>query len=165
MKPLYSLVEQYRVLERLDIEEIDDESLTATLASLQGEIKEKVVNCALYIRNIETFAASVEAAAIAMALRAKKLNDRAEKIRAYLLAQMKGASILKVPTPEIIVSRRKNPGVLMIREGAKIPDEYMVTPDPPKPYPDKTKIRADLKQGVVIEGCWIEPGERLHIEA
>lgn len=163
MKPLYALIEQYRELERLDVEDIDEQTLAETLEALQGEITLKATNCALYARNIETFADSVEEAAQQMAERAKRLRRKADGVRAYLLNQMRGAGITKIQAPEFTLSIRKNPAAVQINPGAVIPPEYMVQPEPPPPRVDKRKLADDLKQGVIVDGCWLEQSERLEI--
>ncbi len=163
MKSLYALVEQFRALEHLDIEEIDEQTLADTLERLQGEIQVKATNCALFARNIETFADTVDAAAEQMAERAKKLRRKADGVRAYLLSQLRGAGITKIQAPEFTISVRKNPAAVMVKPDAVIPEEYYVTPEPPPPRLDKKKLAADLKEGVIIDGCWLEQGERLDI--
>jgi hypothetical protein len=163
MKPLYALVEQYRELERLDVEEIDDQALADTLEGLKGEITVKATNCALFARNIETFADTVDEAAAQMAERAKRLRRKADSIRAYLLDQMRGAGISKIQAPEFTVSIRKNPAAVQIAPDAAIPQEYMVVPEPPPPRIDKRKLADALKNGAVIDGVRLEQSERLDI--
>jgi tRNA U34 2-thiouridine synthase MnmA/TrmU len=163
MKPLYALVEQYRELERLDVEEIDEQALADTLEALSGEITVKATNCALFARNIETFADTVDEAAQQMAERAKRMRQKAAGVRAYLLNQMRGAGITKIQAPEFTVSIRKNPAAVQIAPDAAIPQEYMVVPEPPPPRPDKRKLAEALKAGAVIDGCHLEQTERLDI--
>jgi hypothetical protein len=163
MKPLFALVEQYRELERLDVEEIDEQTLADTLEALQGEITVKATNCALFARNIETFAATVDDAALQMAERAKRLRRKADSIRGYLLNQMRGAGISKIQAPEFTVSIRKNPAAVHIAPDAAIPLEYWVTPEPPPARPDKRKLAEALKAGTAIDGVTLEQTERLEI--
>jgi hypothetical protein len=163
MKPLYALVEQYRELERLDVEDLDEQTLADTLEALQGEITVKATNCALFARNIETFADTVDEAAAQMAERAKRLRRKSESIRAYLLNQMRGAGISKIQAPEFTVSIRKNPAAVQIAPDTTIPSEYMVVPEPPPPRVDKRKLAEALKNGAVIDGVHLEQTERLDI--
>jgi hypothetical protein len=162
-KPLYALVTEYRELERLDVEDIDEQALTETLAALEGEIQMKATNVALFARNIETFADTVEDAGKQMLERAKRLQGRADSVRAYLLNQMKGAGITKISAPQFTISVRKNPAAVMVKPDAVIPEEYMVQPETPPKRLDKVKLAADLKEGVLVDGCWLESGTRLDI--
>jgi len=164
MKPLYALVEQYRELERLDVEDLDEQALADTLEALQGEITTKATNCALFARNVETFADTVDAAAKQMADRAKRLRKKSESIRDYLLNQMRGAGITKIQAPEFTVAIRKNPPAVQIKPDAVIPSQFMVKPEAPPPYPDKQKIKDALKAGILIEGVTLEQAERLEIK-
>lgn len=163
MKSLYALVEQFRALEQLDIEDVDEQTLADTLERLQGEIQVKATNCALFARNIETFADTVDAAAKQMAERAKSLRRKSDSVRAYLLSQLRGAGITKIQAPEFTISVRKNPAAVMVKPDAVIPEEYYVQPEPPPPRLDKKKLAEHLKEGVYIDGVWLEQGERLDI--
>lgn len=164
MKPLYQLVTEFRELERLDVEDLDEQGLTETLAALQGEIQMKATNVALFARNVETFADTVDDAAKQMAERAKRLRNKAEGIRTFLFSQMKGAGITKISAPQFTLSIVKNPKAVMIKPDAVIPDEYMVQPETPPKRPDKQKLKDALNEGVIIDGVWLEQGERLSIK-
>lgn len=163
MRPLYQLVAQYRELQQIDPEEIDAETLAATLDGLGGEVTLKATNVACFVRNLEEFADMVDEAAGKMAERAKRIRARAQHTRGYLLNQMQGASISKIQAPEFTISIRKNPVAVQIKPDAAIPQEYMVTPEPPPPHIDKRKLAEALKAGTVIDGCWLEQGVRLDI--
>jgi hypothetical protein len=76
---------------------------------------------------------------------------------------MRGAGITKITAPEFTISVRKNPAAVMVKPEAAIPQEYWVQPEPPPPRLDKKLLAAHLKEGVLIDGCWLEQGERLDI--
>ena len=163
MKPLYQLVTQYRELQALEIEDIDEETLANTLEGLGGEITEKATNVSAFVRNMETFADSVEEAARAMQARAATIRKKADRTRAYLLNCMQGAGISKIQSPHFTIALRKNPPSVLIAESASIPEKYMVVPLPPPPRPDKKLIADALKAGEVIDGCQLHQSERLDI--
>lgn len=167
MKPLYALVEQHNALERIDLEEIDEQTLLDTLEGLEGEITLKATSCAATVRNMEEFADMIEAAAEKMQGRAAKLRRKVEWLRGYLLSNMKASGITKIKAPEFSVSIQRNPPSVQILEGAQIPAEYMVTPEPPPPpapRPDKPRIAEALKAGEVINGCQLVVGQRIVIK-
>ncbi len=163
MKPLYQLVTQYRELQALDLEEIDEQTLADTLQGLGGEITEKATNVAYFTRNLETFADTIDDAAKAMQERAARFRRKAQGIRAYLLNQMQGCGITKIQAPEFTISIRKNPVAVQIALDAVIPPQYMVTPDPPPPRADKKKLKDAIEAGEVIDGVHLEHGVRLFI--
>lgn len=161
---LYQLADQFRELESIaDTDDLPAEVIADTLEALQGDIEIKATNVAMFIRNIESGAEAIEEAAKAMQARATRLRKRADGVRAYLLFNMQTTGITKIECPEFKLAVRNNPESVRIAEGAKIPDEYMVVPEPPPPRPDKTKIKAALKAGAHIDGCYLEAGQRLEI--
>ena len=165
MKPLYQLVEQHRELERLaDLEEIDRDTLLATLEGLQGEITAKAQSACAVILNLEAWAQAAENAARDMEARAERMRNKAEWLRAYVLGGMKATGITKIESPEFRVSIRKNPAAVSISPDAVIPDRYLVQPPAPPPRPDKTAIKAALAAGEVVPGCMLIQGERLEIK-
>jgi hypothetical protein len=163
MKPLYQLVAQYRELQNIDAEDADDEALANTLDGLGGEITEKATNVAAFVKNLDIFAQSIENAAAEMKRRAEVVRRKADRTKAYLLNCMQGAGLQKVQAPEITVRIQRNPIAVMIAPEAKIPAEYMVTPEPPPPRPDKKKLREALEGGAVVDGVHLEQGVRLVI--
>ena len=164
MKPLYELVAQYRELQTLDAEEVDDQTFADTLEALGGEITEKATNVALYYRNLDSFADQVEETAKKLSERAARIRRRGEWLRAYLLNQLRGAGISQIKAPEFTISIRKNLAAVIIGAGAQVPAEFMVQPEPTPPRPDKKLIKEALQAGRVVEGCWLEQGERLEIK-
>ncbi len=161
---LYQLAHQFRELESLaDTEEVPAEVIADTLEALQGEIEVKATNVAMFIRNIESGAEAIEEAAKAMQARATRLRKRADGVRAYLLFNMQATGTTKLECPEFKIAVRNNPESVRIADGAEIPSEYMSIPEPPAPRPDKAKIKAALKSGAHIDGCYLEAGQRLEI--
>lgn len=167
MEPLYKMVAQYRELQALDLEDIDEQTLADTLEGLGGEITVKSTNVALFARNIETFADTIESAATAMQARAERFRRKAAGIRDYLKNQMIGAQITKIEAPEFTIRVQNNPVAVFIETDAKIPERFMVTPPPappPVPRPDKTALKKALEAGEAIDGCRLERGTRLVIK-
>ena len=165
MKPLYQLVEQHRELERLaDLEEIDQDTILATLEGLEGEITIKARSACAVVLNLEAWAQAAENASREMEKRAERMRNKAEWLRSYVLSGMKATGISKIESPEFRVSIRKNPAAVTIAPDAIIPDALMVQPPLPPPRPDKTAIKAALQAGQHIPGCGLVHGERLEIK-
>jgi len=163
---LYEIANQFRELESLaDSGDLPAEVIADTLEGLQGDMQVKSVAVAQFVRNLEANADLIDEAAKAMQLRANRLRKRAESVKAYLLFQLQATGITKIEAPEFVISVRNNPESVRIAEGVQVPAEYMVTPEPPPPRPDKTKIKAALKAGAHIDGCYLEAGQRVEIRA
>lgn len=163
MTALYQLVAQYRELQQIDAEEIPEDVLRDTLEALTGELEVKATNVAMFCQNLDTFAANCKEAAKRMSDRAAKIQRKADQVHAYLQTMLEAARITKIETPEFTLAIKKNPPSLVIVPDAKIPDEFMVKPPAPAPYPDKAAIKEAIKAGRAVEGCRFEQGQRLEI--
>jgi hypothetical protein len=165
---LYSLVDKHRALELLaDSDDIPPEVIRDTLEGLDGEIREKSVSVAHFIRNCESTAEAIEEAAQQMLARAKRLKSRAQSVNDYLLFQLQAAGISKVESPYFTLQVKKNPPAVVIDSENLIPAKFMRTPaplPPPKPAPDKAAIAAAIKAGEEVPGAHSAQGERLEIK-
>lgn len=161
---LYKLADQYRQLEVLaEHDDLPAEVIRDTLEGLGGDLQVKSTNVAKFILGLEMEAKMIEEAAEQMALRAQRRKKRAESIRAYLLLCMQAANLPRVDCPEFTLSVRRNPESIEIEDPAAIPAEFMVQPEPPPARPDKSLIKAAIKDGLSVPGARIRQGERLEI--
>jgi hypothetical protein len=163
MTSLFHLVDQYRSLQSLDIEEVPEDVLRDTLEGLGGELQLKATNVAMYQQNLQSMADAVKEASAKMAARAKRLQSKADSLKHYLQSCMEAAQITKIESPELSLVIKNNPPALFIAEGAAIPSEFMIVPPPPVAYPDKAAIKRALNEGRAIDGCRLEQGRRLDI--
>lgn len=130
---------------------------------MSGDLEVKATNTAMVIRNIESSAALIKEAESQMAARRKALENRAARIKDYLLSSMMVAGIQKIECPYFKLSVRENPPAVEIYEPGLIPAQYMKQPDPPPPAPDKKALAEAMKRGEEIQGCKLTRGVRLDI--
>ena len=162
---LYEIANAYKDLALLvETDDIPAEAIRDTLESLGGDLEAKSTNIAKFILGLEAEANMIDEAAKAMQSRAERRRRRAESIRNYMLFQLQQAGVTKVECPEFTISVRKNPEAVEIDDPEQVPAEYMVTPEPPPPRPDKKAIKDALKAGTPVRGCWLRTGERLEIK-
>ena len=162
---LYQITEQYKQIEALeDSDDLPPELIRDTLESLEGDFKDKSIAIGKFIRNLSAGAAAKESEAEQIYQAAVRLRKREESVKAWLLYNMQVTGINKIESPWFTLSIRKNPEAVKIADGALLPAEFMVVPEPPPPRPDKAAIKAALKLGVVIDGAWLEQGEHLSIK-
>ena len=164
---LYELTQQHRELERLadTTDDLPPEVIRDTVEALEGAIEAKAVSVAAVVRNLETHAGLIRDAAKQLAERAARAEKRAESLKAYMLFCLQASGISKVTAPEYTISVRNNPEAVRIADDAELPPEFLVQPPPPPPRPDKTAIKAALKSGRDVPGCWLEAGQRLEIRS
>jgi hypothetical protein len=164
MTALYELAHSYRdAAEKLADLDLPPEVIEDTLESLSGDLEVKATNTAMLVRNIEATAEKIKEAEAAMAARRKALENRATRIRDYLLANMMVSGIQKIECPYFKLAVRDNPAAVEVYEPGLIPSEFMRQPEPPPPSPDKTAIKEALKAGKDVPGCKLTVGQRLEI--
>ena len=161
---LYTIADQY-LLDLNKLMDIDttDESFNDTLEGLSGDFDEKAINVAYFIKNAEATAKSIKEAMELMDVRRKRFEKQAEGAKQYLMMNMQRTNILKVASSSFNISLKENPESVIIASDAKIPPEYLVI-IPASTQVDKALLKADLKVGVVVEGCSLERKMRLDIK-
>ena len=165
MTALYVLAQDYRAAaEKLADLDLDEQTIADTLEGLSGDLEVKAVNTAMVARNMQGLAAQIKEAEQAMAARRKALEGRAERLTAYLLANMQHAGISKIESPHFCLSIKNNPAAVVINEPGLIPAEFMRQPEPPPPAPDKTAIKEAIKAGKEVPGAHLAQGVRLEIK-
>lgn len=165
MTALFDIAREYReAADKLADLDLPPEAIEDTLESLSGDLEVKATNTAFLIRNLEASAAAIKEAEAQMAARRKAIENRAARVRDYLLANMMVAGIQKIECPYFRMSVRDNPPAVEIYEPGLIPAEYMRQPEPPPATPDKTAIKEALRAGVDVPGCKLTIGKRLEIK-
>lgn len=167
MAALYELAHSYReAADKLADLDLPPEVIEDTLESLDlsTDLQVKATNTAMVIRNIEASVAAIKEAETQMAARRKALENRAGRIKDYLLANMMLAGVQKIECPYFKLAVRDNPASVEVYEPGLVPTEFMRQPEPPPPAPDKTAIKDALKAGQEVPGCKLTVGKRLEIK-
>lgn len=139
---LYDIDKQILACVDLETGEADAEQLEA----LMMKRSEKLENIACWIKNIKAECESIRAEEKAFSERRQAKERKAESLRKYLDEALAGQ---KFETPRCVVSFRKSQKV-EITDFDKIPDDYLRYK---APEPDKTAIKAAIKDGLTIEGA------------
>ena len=163
---LYELAGEYhQAAVALSNMDLDEQTIADTLEGLSGALEAKATNVAYFVRNLEATAEQIKLAEKQMADRRKAFENRAERIREYLKANMEVAGITQIECPHFKLSIKKNPPSVVIDAESQIPADYMTVPVAPPPAPDKKLIAAALKDGFEVPGCHLETGKtRLDIK-
>lgn len=145
-----------RIIDLIDDEtgEIIDSNLN-TFDELMMEKNNKIENVALWIKNLRADAEAYKAEAQAFMERKKTAERKIESLTRLLEITLRGR---KFKTERVQIGYRKSDSV-QIDKNAKLPDEYLRFREP---EPDKAALKKALKDGVEIEGAWLE--EKLNMQ-
>jgi hypothetical protein len=161
---LYLIAQDYRAAaDKLADLDLDDQTITDTLDGMSGELEVKAQNVAFFCRNLEASAAAIKEAEAQMAARRKAVENRAARVKDYLLASMMVAGVQKIECPHFRLAVRENPAAVEVYEPGLIPAEFMRQPEPPPPAIDKAAIKEALKANRDVPGCKLTKGVRLEI--
>jgi hypothetical protein len=164
MSTLFDLAAEYReAADKLAELDLPDEVVRDTLESLSGDLSAKATNIAAMCANWAALIAQIREAEARMAERRKKLEQRAERVRGYLLDAMLYAGIERIDSPHFALSVKANPPSVKVDDPRQLPPEYLRTPPPPAPEPDKTRIRAALASGADVPGARLVQTRRVEI--
>jgi hypothetical protein len=162
---LFEIAREYRELANILMDcDVDEQTLLDTLEGESGALVEKGQNVAFVCRNLEANATAIKEAESKMAERRTALENRAKRLRKYLLDGMKLAGIKRIDSPYFTIKIAKNPVSVDIYEPGLVPKEYMTDPPPPPPAPDKKLIAQAIKDGFDVPGCTLKQGERVEIK-
>lgn len=144
--------------------DLDEVTIKDTLESVSGDVQEKAINVAMFIRNLEANAEQIKLAEKAMAERRKSLEGKADSIKEYLKSNMQACGFTKIESPYFSLTIKKNPPKLVIDDAGQIPSNLYVYPEAPEPYPDNAAIKDLLKTGAEVSGAHLQQDERLEIK-
>lgn len=168
-RPLYAIAQEYlylfdsitESLEDVDIADKDD-IISNTLANINHEFEEKALNVARYIANLEHEAQGVKEAAKRLQLRAKATENKIEKLREYLLTEMRLVDKKTIKSDEIMLTLKNNPAKVVITDEDSIPTEFKSVVTEIKV--DKHKIADTIKSGKEVQGAVLTASQRLEIK-
>jgi len=161
---LYEIAAEYRqMVEALMATDNDAQTIADTIEGESYPLEVKAQNVAYAIKTLQANAEAIKGAEEAMAARRKAMENRAVNIREYLLQCMAVAGIQKIECPHFVIKIAANPPSVVIDDERQIPAEFIKTPEPPPPQPDKKAIGEALKSGVEIPGARLVRGKRVDI--
>ena len=164
MTSLYDIAAEYRqTADKLADLDLDEQTIADTLEGMSGALEVKAQNVVMFARNLEATATAIKEAETAMASRRKAIEHRAAGLRRYALSAMQVAGVQSIECPYFKLSVRKNPPAVEVFDAAQIPAQFMRTPEPPPPAPDKKAITEAIKAGQEVPGARLVSGERLEV--
>lgn len=165
---LYSINQRYndainQLFEMLENGDIDDQAFADTVEGIEGELTDKAVNVAAYIRNLDARVEQIKEAEQAMRQRRQAAESKAARLRDYLMAVMSSQGIKEIPSAEFDIKVRKTPpSVVVACEVNDLPDEFKrITVST---APDKTALKKAIQAGSEIAGVSLQSGQKLDIK-
>ena len=141
--------------------DIPPEVIADTLEGINGEIELKAENSAIVIKELEAEMLKLKTEEIRLSGRRKAIENNIEVIKERLYNAMKLTEKEKFKTDLFSFNIQKNPAKLVIDDESLIPKKYYVKQEPKL---DTSKLKADLKAGVVRKYAHLEQGESLRIK-
>lgn len=103
-----------------DVAEYKHELLTAwfdTLEGIEGEVEQKLLKLACFVKNIDSDALAIKAEKDKLAKRQKSTENKSKRIREYILNVMQTMNIKKIESPVAVIKYSEG------RESVKIADD------------------------------------------
>jgi len=168
-RPLYEISQEYRhafdditnLLEDVDISNKDD-IISNSLVHIEQEFDNKALNVARYVANLEHELHGVKEAAKRLQVRAKTTENKIDRLREYLLTEMRNLDKKSIKSDEIVLTLRKNPDKVLITDEVSLPEKFKFTVSEIKI--DKKLIADTIKSGKSVEGAELTSSQRLEIK-
>ncbi len=163
---LYQLTAEYRALiATLSDLDIDAQTARDTIEStgLQDDIAQRVQARVFVARTMRSHGDAVATEIKRLAALKKHYDTHADALDDSTLSLLQGADLSVVECPLMIVRVRSNPASVEITDADALPAQYLRTPEPPPPAPDKAAIKEALAQGADVPGARLVQKQRLAV--
>jgi len=160
---LYKLANDYKqALDELSELDIDEQTLKDTLEAISGDLEQKAVNVAAYIKNLEAECVAIKNARDEISDKYSAKQKKIESLKRYLLTTLQGCGIKKVSSELFDISVRRSAQVVEITNEQLIPYDYYKETVISKV--DKSLIKRALAENYEVPGCKLVDNEYLHIK-
>lgn len=160
MASLYEIAWMYRQVLEMEPESEDEfGAMMTALDELQGELTEKADNIVRYIRNLSAEADALKAEETALYKKRKAVEIKAERLKAYLAAQMTLCGLKELKAGLFKLRFQPTTPAISIIDESAVPEKFHRV----KVEIDKLAIRDALKNGEEVPGIELQRGEALVI--
>ena len=162
---LYEIAEAYRnFIEAVENGDIPEEAIADTLESITSVLEDKADNIACLIKNMSAEAEAIKAEEAKLAERRKAKEKQVDRLKEYLSNTLLASGYTKLETARNKITFRKSESVAVADEAAFIEwaisneDTYLTYKSP---VINKTAIKDALKNGIELNGAYIETKQNL----
>lgn len=155
MKSLYALTTEMNNL--MDSDEVTD----LQLQEVFGNITDKAQNCAQYSQTLKSQITVFDDEIKRLQERKKALVNHHDRFLEYIKLNMERLELDKLSAGTFTITLATNSEALELTDESKIPAKYIITTT--TTAPDKSTIKAALKNGEVIPGAILTRGKSVRI--
>lgn len=152
---LYEIRQDYlATLQNLEsMDDISAEVITDTLSVIADDFDTKALNVAAYIKTIEAEMVAMKEYEEGMYQRRKSHQRRIDSLKNYLLTNMQAIEVSTVKGIESTIRTFERARVKVNEDilSANFFNEKITR------IPDLMKISKSIKEGILVEGAWLEP--------
>ena len=141
--------------------EINEEKAQAYLEALQIERAVKIENIALYIKNLLSDAAEIDAEEKKLKARRTAKERKAQRLKDYLASSLLASQEPKFETAKVALAFRSSKAVII--DNLETLDKAYIK-EKIEYSPDKTAIKKAIESGETVNGAHIEVNQNLQIK-
>lgn len=149
---LYELTAQWNEIQTMDF---DSQTLTDTLESIEGDIKEKANNIAHVNANFNAQVEALDNEIKRLQSIKKVVKNKQDGLKDYLRRNMEATEIKKIECDLFSITLRKPSDVVVINNPDDIPQDYYKVVK----TIDKALIKKALKDGHEVDGAYLGKGK------
>jgi hypothetical protein len=161
---LYEISSEYAAIlnDLYDDEGNVNQQALARLEENEQALEKKAIAIASFIKNMDAEREAIENAKKCMAEREVRFKKRISDLKGYLLSHMEIRGINKITSPHFEIKLKKCPLSVNIVNENLLPDDYKRIKT--EVLPDKIKILAEMKEGVIIPGACLQQNLTIDIK-
>lgn len=152
MSSIYDIKAEFLTLWAILEDELtDDETLAGAFETATDDLKEKLDNCAKYIKNETAIIKGLKEEEDRLAAKRKAKENAIKRLKTLMKDAMSTAGEKKLECGTFLVYIQANPESVVMDEQyiENIPDEYLKHKEPEV---DREKLKADIKAGKDLGG-------------
>lgn len=125
MTTLYQITDQYLQLWRLvEGDRLQPDEIGARLSQLDDQLEHKAENIAKFVLDIDSDIEAIKTEEVRLQARRRSLENRADWLKQYLLAEMIAIGKEQIKRPTVTISVRINPPSVQVVDADEVPQTF-----------------------------------------
>lgn len=162
MKPLYEISNEYLNLYNNMDESTEEFDIVQKIQEINENFDIKAMNIVSLVKNFKLDLDNIDNVIDSLKYKRESLGKKIDNLYEYLKFNMEKIEKLEIKNSIHTAKIANNPPSVSVVDASIIPLEYINRTEIVKP--DLTKIKNDLKMGVIIDGVLLEQKTRLVIK-